>query len=196
MRRKVKAIENELKVSPIPVYLVETLITSPFIIANSNGVIIPDIFERYALEVLSENMKELGVNLEIVESKYTALGNIVLANDQGAVVSPIVSHKIRKTISDILDVEVASTTIGRCSYVGSLAAVNNKYGIASPSIKDDEKNLIEDILDIKIYNGTVNGGIELPSIGLIVNDKGIIVGEDSDGKELMLISAVFEHERF
>jgi translation initiation factor 6 len=195
MKRKVKAIEKELKASPIPVYLVETLITSPFIIANSNGVVIPNIFEKYALDALSKSLMEIDINLGVVESKYTALGNIVLANDHGAIVSPVVSHKIRKTISDVLDVEVASTTIGRCSYVGSLAAVNNKYGIVSPSIKEDEKSLIEDILDIKIYSGTVNGGIELPSIGLIVNDNGIVVGEDSDGRELMLISTVFESER-
>jgi len=192
IKRKINAIKEELKVEAIPVYLVETLILSPFVVANNNGVVIPDIFERHAMEELSRLLKAIDINLTVVESKYTALGNVILTNDKGAIASPVVSHKVRKAVSDTLNVEVASTTIGRCSYVGSLAVVNNRFGIISPSVKEDERELIEDVLGIKVYEGTVNGGIELPSIGLVVNDYGAVVGEDSSGKELMLISTVFE----
>ncbi len=192
IQKKINLVHEELKVTPVPVYLVDTLITSPFIVANKNGVIVTSLFEPYALDDLANKLKELDVNFAVVDVKYTALGNIIVANDRGAISSPILPKSIRKIVSDVLDVEVVSSTIGRFSYVGSLAAVNNKFGISSPSIKEDEKQLIEDVLKIKLYESTVNNGVELVSLGIVLNDNGIVVGEDSSGKELMLLSAVFE----
>jgi len=196
IRRKVDSVRKELDASPIPVYLVDTLILSPFIIANSKGVVVSNLFESYAMNELRRSLKELDVNFKVVESKYTALGNVVLVNDKGAVSSPILSKNLREAISDILDVEVATSTLGRFSYIGSLAVVNNRYGIVSSSIKEDEKSLIEEVLDVKLYTGTVNSGVELISSGLVVNDHGVVIGEDSSGKELMQISTVFEADKY
>ena len=137
-------------------------------------------------------LKDIDINIGVLDSKYTSLGNLVLANDKGAVVSPILPISSRKQISDLLDVEVVSTTIGRFSYIGSLATSNNNGVLTSPVIKDDEKIIIEDVLKAPLYTGTINGGVEFISSGVVVNDNGIVVGSATTGRELMMISQAFE----
>ncbi len=192
--KKVRQIVEELDVPAVKLHLTETLITAPFIVGNSNGLLIPDIFEDYALEQLKRDVKKLDINLAIVSSKYNALGNIIIANDNGGLISPIIPFSLKKIISDVLDVEISTVTVGRFSYIGSLVVVNNSNGLVSPVIKDDEKLIIEDILGVNLYEGTVNGGAEFIKLGLVVNDYGVVVGEETSGAELMNISSIFEGE--
>ncbi len=185
---KVGILRNELKVEPIPVPLINTLIITPFIACNSNGILIPTLFEEDACNNLKKAANRLGINFQIVDIKYNTLGNLILANDRGAIVSPIIPQSIRRIISDTLDVEVVTGTLGRFSYVGSLAVVNNYGGVITPIVKDDEINLAEEVLKVSLLKGTVNGGSEFISNGLIANDKGVIVGSKTTGKELMIIT--------
>lgn len=190
--RKLSLLKEELDAPTIPVYLVNILITSPFIAGNRNGVIISYLFEEYAKEELVKMLKEIGVNVGILKSKYTSLGNLILANDKGALVSPILSISSRKIISDILDVEVVPATIGRFSYIGSLAISNSRGALVAPMIKEDEKMIIKEVLKISLYTGTINGGVEFISSGIVVNDNGVVIGTATTGKELMMISQAFE----
>ena len=191
-KRKISVLERELGVPAVPVYLINVLITSPFIAGNKNGIIISYLFEEYAKEELMKTLKDIDINIGVLESKYTSLGNLILANDKGAIVSPILPISSRKKISDLLDVEVVSSTIGRFSYIGSLAISNNNGVLSSPVIRDDEKMIIEDVLKAPLYTGTINGGIEFISSGVVVNDNGVVVGSATRGKELMMISQAFE----
>lgn len=190
--KKVEMVTKELEVPPIKLYLTDTLITAPFIVGNSNGLLIPDIFEDFALEQLKNDVRDLDINIAIIGSKYNALGNIIVANDKGALISPIIPYRLKKMISDALDVEVSTITIGRFSYIGSLVVTNSKNGLVAPMVKEDEKKILEDLLKVKLYEGTINGGGEFIKLGLVVNDYGVVVGEDTSGAELMNISSVFE----
>jgi len=193
---KIKMLSEELKVTGIPIPLVDTVITTPFLVCNSKGIILPDLFERHAYTELKQMVESLGVEIELVDHKYNALGNTVVANDKGAVVSPVIPLNVKKLLSDVLDVEVSTSTIGRFSYIGSLISVNNKVGLVAPVIKDDERDLIENVLKIKLYEGTINGGLEFIKLGLVVNDYGVVVGEDSQGVELMNVSTLFEGGKY
>jgi translation initiation factor 6 len=186
-----RVLEEELGASPVPIHLVNTLIISPFLVGNSSGVLIPRLFESYAREELIKSLRKLGINFGVIENKYTSLGNLILANDRGGVVSPILSISSRRSVAEVLDVEVVTTTIGRFSYVGSLAVSNNRGVLAAPVLKDDESKVIEDVLGIPIYTGTVNGGVEFISSGVVANDRGVVVGAATSGRELMVISQAF-----
>ena len=190
--QKINLLKKELHVPALPVYLVNTLIVSPFLAGNKNGLVIPYLLEDYARESLVNSLRELDINIGIIRDKHTSLGNLILANDRGAVVSPIMSISSRKLISDVLDVEVTTSTIGRFSYVGSLAVSNNAGTLIAPVVKDDEKIIIEDVLKTSLYTGTINGGVEFISSGTVVNDNGVVVGTATTGKELMMISQAFE----
>ncbi|HIE36750.1 TPA: translation initiation factor IF-6 [Candidatus Geothermarchaeota archaeon] len=190
--KKVEMVTKELKVPPIKLYLTDTLITAPFIVGNSNGLLIPDIFEDFALEQLKKDVRDLDINVAIISSKYNALGNIIVANDHGALISPIIPFSLKKMISDALDVEVSTITVGRFSYIGSLVVTNSKSGLVAPMVREDEKEILEDLLKVKLYEGTINGGGEFIKLGLVVNDYGVVVGDATSGAELMNISSVFE----
>ncbi len=191
-KHKIEMVRDVLGVEGIPVKLVSSLILSPFVACNSNGVVIPRLWEDYAIDSLVDSLKELGVNYSVVDFKFNTFGNLVLANDVGAVVSPLVAPSIRRVIADTLDVEVVSTTIGRFSYIGSLGVANNKGGVFSSVIKDDESSLIGDVLNISVYNGSINGGVEFIASGLVANDRGALVGTSTTGRELMVISQALE----
>lgn len=193
-KRKIDLLEKELCVPALPVYLVNTLIISPFLAGNKNGLLIPYLFEDYAREGLVDSLKDLDINIGVIKSKYTSLGNLILANDRGAIISPIISISSRKLISDVLDVEVVSSTIGRFSYIGSLGVSNNTGTLIAPVVKDDEKIIMEDVLKTSLYTGTINGGVEFISSGIVVNDSGVVVGTATTGRELIMISQAFEVE--
>ena len=55
-----------------------------------------------------------------METKKTAYGNLVLANDKGAVVDPRFKEADIKQISEALGVEAVPTEIGQLPYVGAL----------------------------------------------------------------------------
>ncbi|MEM5872082.1 MAG: hypothetical protein QW051_04370, partial [Candidatus Aenigmatarchaeota archaeon] len=68
------------KILNVPIYKIEVLGTDLigiFVAGNSNGVIISN-------RIYEEEIKELKIicNTLVLETKYTALGNMILANDK------------------------------------------------------------------------------------------------------------------
>ena len=60
-----------------------------FVVGNSNGIIVPKIIEDDELKKLK---KYLDINIEVLRSKETALGNIILCNDNGCIISRSISR--------------------------------------------------------------------------------------------------------
>lgn len=191
IKRRLNEIVSGLEVTPIPVRPLNTRVISPFIVLNNRGVLISKYMDPDFKENIKMSIKDKGVNYVELDVKYTAIGNLIVVNDKAALVSPIIPYKIRKTISDELDVEVSAMTIGRASYVGSLMIVNNKGGLVAPFIKDDEYDYIKSLFNINLSAGTINNGIPFISSGIILNDKAIYVGDDTVGRELLVISQAF-----
>jgi len=191
LRRKVDQLVSDLKVRPVPIKPLNTRVISPFVAMNSRGLVI----SRHVDADLKENIVKAigGLDLKLVELdvKHTAIGNLIAMNDRAALVSPILPSRVRRIIADELDVEVSSMTIGRASYVGSLLAVNNHGGLVAPIVKDDELDFIRSLFRVDVYTGTVNNGDPFVSAGMILNDNAIYVGENTIGRELMVISQAF-----
>jgi translation initiation factor 6 len=122
-----------------------------------------------------------------METKKTAYGNLVLANDKGAVVDPSFSKSEKKQISNTLGVEAIPGEIAGLPYVGSLAVTTNKGTLAHPGIKDKEKDLLEDVLKVPVEKGTVNCGIPYIGTGLIANSRAGVVGSLTTGPEMFII---------
>ena len=194
LARKVKVLRNMLGVEGIPIKPLNTRVVSPFIAGNKYGVIISRYVDSDLLYNVKESMEKNGLKVVVLDTKYTALGNLTVFNDKYALVSPIIPIEVRRVIADELDVEVAACTIGRASYIGSLLVVNNKGGLVSPSIREDEHIFIESFLKINVFSGTINSGVPFISSGLVVNDNGIVVGEDTVGRELFVLTQAFGGE--
>jgi len=155
-------------------------------VANSNGVLLPYGCEREA-DLIRER---LGVKATSIET-FISLGNRVLVNDKAAIVDPQIPEEIVSIIKEVLNVKVERSTIAGLPYVGSSAVASNRAIYAHPKIRPDEASLIENVLDAQVHTGTVMNGLPYVKLGLVVNQKGGVVGKGTSGSELMAISKCF-----
>jgi translation initiation factor 6 len=122
-----------------------------------------------------------------METKKTAYGNLVLANDFGAVVDPRFKEPTVKLIGKTLGVEAVRTEIAGLPYVGSLAVATNKGVLAHPLLKDDERKVLESVFKVPVDVGTVNCGIPYVGTGLIANSHAAVAGSMTTGPEMFII---------
>jgi len=122
-----------------------------------------------------------------METKRTAYGNMVLANDRGAIVDPRLKSSETKKISETLGVEVVRGEIAGLPYVGSLAVATNKGVLAHPLLKDSERKLLEDVLKVPVDVGTINCGIPYIGTGLIGNRYAVVAGSLTTGPEMFIM---------
>jgi translation initiation factor 6 len=126
-------------------------------------------------------LKPLGVKVGVVGGEYTALGNLVAANDYGAIVSPRITDA--SAIEDVLGVPVAQTKVGLHEDVGAVVAATNKGFLAHPDLEGELKT-IEKALKVKGLCTTVNFGSPYVKAGVIANSKGYITGLRTSGIEM------------
>jgi len=122
-------------------------------------------------------------NVLHLNTDQTALGNLILANDMGAIISPLL-RKHREKIAEFLEVKTEVSTVAGLKICGSAAIATNKGCLAHPQIKDDEKALIERILEVPVMIGTVNYGSPYVKSGIIANSSNFAVSEHSTGPEM------------
>jgi translation initiation factor 6 len=157
--------------------------------ANSNGILLPNSIRE---EELAQIRAVFEGNIAIMETKKTAYGNLVLANDKGAVVDPrLRTHEI-KQISETLGVETVPTEIAGLPYVGSLAVATNRGLLAHPLLKDEERKLLENVFKVPVDLGTINCGIPYVGTGLIANSHSAVAGSMTTGPEMFIIGNVLD----
>ena len=155
---------------------------------NSNAILLPYIATK---EEISK-IRSAGVHVAILLEKRTALGNIILCNDYGAIIDPRLKPKTISAIEKALRVPVRGGTIGGLPQVGSLATASNKGVLANPIIEEAEKKHISEVLKVPVTAGTVNSGVPYPKAGIVVNSKGAVVGSHTLGSELLTLSTAFQ----
>jgi translation initiation factor 6 len=156
-------------------------------IANSNGILLPYTTTDDELEIIKQSSD---VKVGWIESKMTALGNIILANNNGAICHPDFTAKARQKIADILDVEVVPGTIARLPIVGASTLATSKGAIIHPMATDKEISQVAQMLKVDVEVGTINRGSPYTRLGVLANADGMIAGSDSTGVEIAHISQV------
>jgi len=160
-----------------------------FVVGNDKGIAVPiDILE----EELSVLKKEVGdLNIVIVDDRRNALGNLILVNNSKAVVSPYFDKRVHSLLFDNLGVEVIEGKIANSELVGTLAIANNRGVLVSALADENDLEFLSSVFNnLTVDIGTVNRGSPFIRTGLIVNDKGALVGEDTTGPEIMRIQQV------
>ncbi len=173
---------------PLVQTTIATLDTVGFMsIANSNGILLPYTTRDEELAALREydDMK-----VDWIDSRMTALGNIIMANDKGAICHPEFDDKTIKKISEVLDVEVVRGTVARLPIVGANTITTNNGAVVHPLATDQEIEIISDLLNIHVEVGTVNRGSPYTNLGVIANIDGMVAGSETTGVELAHISQV------
>jgi translation initiation factor 6 len=185
--RKMQRFHDSLKVDVFQCSVAGSCVIGALVTGNSQGILVPHTVRDHEIGAVKE---ATGLRVESLEGKWTAIGNLVLANDYGAVVDPRLPEPVVQRISETLKVGVVKGEVFGLPFVGSLAVATNKGVIAHPKIRETEKENIEDALKVPVETGSVNGGVPYPRSGLLANSNGAIAGSMTSGPELMAISQI------
>jgi len=148
---------------------------------NSSGIVVSASARDDEVERMEEATDGRVVRLD---ERTNAVGNLVLANDEAAFVSPGLDSDARDTVAETLDAEVRAGTVGGVEVVGSAAVATNNGVLAHPRSSDDELGALEEVFGVNVDVGTVNYGTPLVGSGLLANTQGYVAGAETTGPEL------------
>jgi len=180
-----------LKVKAIDVRVARTMLAGLFLAGNSNGILAPWIMADDETRKLQDFAKKLGIPVTKIKSKQTALGNLVVCNDKGAIVSPLLRenmHEIKKT----LGVRVMEGRLMNLDIPGSLCVATNEGLLLNMHASAADLKFAKKALGVEGDVGTVNFGSGFVKSGIIANSNGLIIGSESTGPEISRAAEVFK----
>ena len=166
-----------LDVRVIPTLIGGSTVVGSLVRGNSNGFLIPNIADP-------DDLKDVGLPVNTLPGKLSAVGNIVLANDSVALVHSEMSNAAIKVVSDTLGVDVHRGTIAGLNTVGMAGTVTNKGLLIHPRATQAEIENLENIFGLPVDIGTSNFGSQHVGSGVIANSKGYVAGSNTTGHEL------------
>jgi translation initiation factor 6 len=182
--KKAERTAEWLKVKLVHTSISGSVLAGALACANSNGILLHNSVRDEELAVIKSAFEG---NITIMETKKTAYGNLVLANDNGAVVDPRFKEPEIRQIADTLGVDAVPSEIAGLPYVGSLAVATNKGVLAHPLLKDEERKILENVFKVPVDVGTINCGIPYVGTGLIGNRHAAVAGSMTTGPEMFII---------
>lgn len=181
--RKMNQIAQTLDVPVCITTIGGSTLLGALVAGNSNGLLVPHIIRDHEYKKLQEFSE-----VEVVESRWTALGNVVLANDLGAVIHPDAPREVGESVNDVFRVKPVPAKIGDLPFVGALGISTNKGAVLGPSTLKEEQAVIEAALHVDAELSSTNGGVPFVKSGILANSKGAVVGPLTRGAELMQVS--------
>ena len=194
-RDDIEDLVEVLKVNAvIEAKLAGTILIGVLVSGNNRAVLLPHIVFDEDVEYLKKQVRESGldVDFKVLESKYTALGNLMLCNNRRCLVSQLFSDKEVKEIEEALGVEVVKGRLVNTDLPGSVAVVTDHGGIIHPDASEDDLKTIRDVLGVTVERATVNAGVVYVKSGVIANNKGVVIGGNTTGPEVLRIKRGFE----
>jgi translation initiation factor 6 len=182
--KKAEQMAEWLKVKLVHASVGGSVLAGALACANSHGILLPHFVREEELACIRSLFEG---NVAVMETKKTAYGNLVLANDYGAVVDLRFKEPQIRQISDALGVEVVPGEIAGLPYVGALAVATNKGVLAHPLLKDEERKVLENVFKAPVDVGTINCGIPYVGTGLIANSRAAVAGSLTTGPEMFII---------
>jgi len=157
-------------------------------VLNNHGILLP---KTSSPDEIANLRKHTDLNVKMLDTKHNALGNLICVNDKGGVISPIVEKEYIKEIEDVLDIEVIQKRIAGFHQVGAVMKANNLGGIIHPEADEEDIKNYSNILGVNIEPTTINGGIPFDSSGMLANSHAVVVGNLTNGPEIMMLTRAF-----
>ncbi|MSV26100.1 MAG: translation initiation factor IF-6 [Nitrosarchaeum sp.] len=168
--------------------IANTRLLGALMVMNNNGILLPKTAYMDEYEFLK---KETKMEIGVLDSKYTALGNVICANDKGAIVSPWLSKEDCHTIEQVLGVEVMQKRIAGFNQTGAVMVANNSGAAIHLDADEEDMKIFSDIMGVKIEKTSINNGIPYVMSGILVNNHTVVVGSMTSGSEIMMLTSAF-----
>lgn len=185
---KAAHLEEYLSAEALYTSVANTRLMGALMVINNHGILLPNTISETELEFYK---KYTDLNVAILDTKFTALGNMISVNDKGGVVSPIIPKDEVKQISDALDIEIIQKRIAGYNQVGAMMVATSNGGIIHPETDEEDIRKISDVLGVDLEPATINGGIPFVSSGILANNHSAVVGRLTNGPEIMMLTRAF-----
>jgi len=190
-KTKAKNLAEFLKTDYIFTSVANTRLLGPLMVVNNNGIILP----RTALEEeLSYLKKSTGLNVDILDTKHNALGNLICANDKGGIMSPMIPTEFIKKVEDTLGIEIIQRKVAKYHQAGAMAVATSRGGIVHPDTEEKDIKIMSEVLGVQLEAVTINAGIPYVASGILANNKSLVVGTLTNGPELVMLTRAFKIE--
>lgn len=175
----VRTVEEALGVESVLLSVGGSFVVGSLTAMNSNGIVVSGL-------AADDEVARIPGKVPVyrLDDRLNAAGNNILANDNGAIVSPEYPESAVRAIGEALGVEAVSSSIAGISTVGSVCTVTNKGCACHMDASDEEVALIKDVLKVEAVRTTVNHGVRAVGAGILANSKGAVVGDESTPIEL------------
>ena len=177
-------LQTEYLVTPIA----NTRLLGILMVLNNHGMLLP---RTSSPDEIANLRKHTDLNVKILDTKYNALGNLICVNDKGGIVSPIIEKEYIKEIEDVLDIEVMQKKVAGYHQVGAVMEANNLGSVIHPETDEEDLKIFSNILGVNIEPATINGGTPFISSGMLANNNAIVVGNLTNGPEIMMLTRAF-----
>lgn len=188
---KAEKLCEYLKTRHVFASVANTRLIGALMVVNNNGMLLP----RNSLEEeLVHLKKSTGLNVDILDTKHTALGNLICANDKGGIMSPLIPAEFVKKVEDVLGIEVIRKRIAGYHQTGAMAIATSRGGIVHPATEEEDVRAISQVLGVEMEPATINGGSPFVSSGILANNGSLVVGSLTNGPELVMLTKAFRIE--
>lgn len=175
-------IAEALGVEVIQMSISGTFLLGAMVAMNNSGALVSQHATKEEIAQLKKKIRVI-----VIKDKPTALGNVVMANDKGAIASEEFSRKSLKSMQDALDCEVVAKNLGGFKMAGSIGVATNKGAVLHPMLEESDLKFAEEVLKVSVDVGTVNRGIGFVRTGIIANTRGVVAGSETTGPEITRI---------
>ncbi|MFB6176918.1 MAG: translation initiation factor IF-6 [Halobaculum sp.] len=177
----VESLTEELSVPVVETTLGGSSTVGSLAAGNENGLVVSEQVTDTEMDRITD---AVDVSVARVPGKLNAAGNVILANDSGAVVHPDLPAEAVDVVESTLDVPVETARLADVQTVGTAAVATNDGVICHPQATEEQLQTVEEHLDVYADLGTINYGAPLVGSGLLANANGYVVGEDTTGPEI------------
>lgn len=190
--KRVSELEKVLGVDVVQLSVANSEIVGIFCAMNSNGIVVPHIATSSEVKFFRSLAEERGISFGMLKSNFTALGNLILCNDKGAVVSELFTEKEKKNISNFLGVDAEYGSVAGLKSVGSCGIATNRGCVLHRDASEDELNNFQKTLGVDTDVGTANFGSPFLGSCAIANSNGLVAGGSTTGPEITRMMETLE----
>jgi len=187
-KTKAENLAHHLQTEYLMTPVANTRLLGVLMVLNNHGILLP---KTSSPDEIANLRKYTDLIVKILDTKYNALGNLICVNDKGGIISPIVEKEYIKEIEDTLDIEVMQKRIAGYYQVGAVMKANNLGGIIHPEADEEDIKNFSNVLGVNIEPATINGGIPFVSSGMLANSNAVVVGNLTNGPEIMMLTRAF-----
>ncbi|MGZ4916351.1 MAG: translation initiation factor IF-6 [Halobacteriota archaeon] len=175
-------LERELTVRSAPLFVGSSSVVGSLVVGNANGFVVSSSASQRELKQL--NTYANGLKVRKLPGRINAAGNVILANDNAALIHPNLIMRAERVIEETLRVDVRRGTLASLKTVGMAACATNNGVLAHPKTTEGELSVLDEVFQVPVNIGTINYGFPLVGSSLLANTKGYVVGLETTGIEL------------